>query len=117
MYKRQSYELTSALQVGPRYQLEWSERTAGASSMTQRALLDLRAQLNFLAWIPWVSLAGGVRWRDAAATPTLGVGVGADLRSSGASIFHVSARYFNPRTWVIGVGWGWRIALNDPFDP
>jgi hypothetical protein len=109
-------ELHPAYLVTARYQLEVDQD----QQIQHRPLLEVRYQLNVLKVIPWVSFAAGavVSSEPAVASlrPSLGGALGADWRLDPQRYLSFSGRYAYPSVWTLGVAFGWRFILNDPFD-
>lgn len=85
--------------------------------LAHRALLEARYQLNVLAVIPWVSVAIGGAVDSEETALSLGGAFGVDWRLNPKQYLSLSGRYSFPHIWTLGVAFGWRFVLNDPFDP
>ena len=108
------YELTPTLTFLGRYQLELA-RSPQETLLSQRVLTGLKAQLNVFAWVPWLSVVGGVKVNERESACTWGVGLGLESRRSETTALEIALYYVSPQAWLIGVGARWRLLFDDPF--
>lgn len=106
-------EFNPAYQCAGRYQLEWDHTR---QAINHRPLIELRFQLNVFEVIPWVSATAGASYGVDQLAFTAGGALGADLRLSPTQFLSFSARFAHADVWTLGVAYGNRWVLNDPFD-
>jgi hypothetical protein len=106
-------ELHPAYQLSARYQLEID---SVYQTLAHRPLVELRVQLNVFEVIPWVSVTAGASYGIDEIAFTAGGALGADLRLDAVQFLSFSARFAHPAVWTLGVAFGRRWVLNDPFD-
>ena len=106
-------EFHPAYQLAARYQLEYDR---ARKTLNHRPLLEVRFQLNVLEVIPWLGATTGVSYGVRDLEWTAGGAVGADLRLSTTQFLSFAARFTHPHVWTLGIAFGGRLIVNDPFD-
>ena len=105
-------EVHPAYQIAARYQLEFDRLS---KTINHRPLLELRYQLNILEVIPWLSVTTGVSYGVHDLAWTAGGALGADLRLNTTQFLSFAARFAHPHVWTLGIAFGGRFIVNDPF--
>jgi len=106
-------EFHPVYQIAARYQLELDETQR---ALTHRPLIELRFQLNVLEVIPWVSATAGASYGIDELAFTAGGALGVDLRLNPTQFLSFATRFAHPGVWTLGLAFGGRLVLNDPFD-
>ena len=105
-------ELHPVYQIAARYQLELDETQR---TLNHRPLIELRFQLNVLEVIPWVSATAGASYGIDELAFTAGGALGVDLRLNPIHFLSFATRFAHPGVWTLGLAFGGRFVLNDPF--